>query len=284
MNESASMLDAPPSAPCAKTGADEQYGAKPLAATPWILRGRIHPQPRLRMYCFSYGGGGASAFAGWPRHLDVRIELCPLQLPGRENRRAEAPLVRLDGVYRFFETVARRDDRTPFVFFGFCMGARIALALARHLRRLDLPLPKALFVAAAREPSCMPRKAIPTYRLDDEALLQFAARFADIPPFISKRPQLARRMLALLRADIELSETIEFPPEAPFAFPLTVFGGRQDDVVRLEHLMPWKDHSTGPFTLQLLDGPHMFLERQCEAIHTQMGAQLAPLLDETAMS
>jgi surfactin synthase thioesterase subunit len=280
MNESASMPDMPPSDGCASDEDQAQW----LASTPWILRRRSHAQPSLRIYCFSYGGGGASAFAAWPRYLDPRIELCPVQLPGRENRRTEAPLVRLDAVYRFFEALARRDDRTPFVFFGYCMGGRIALALARHLRRERLPLPEALFIAAAREPSCMPRKAIPTYRLDDDALLQFASRFADIPAFILKRPQLARRMLALLRADIELSETIEFAPQAPFAFPLTIFGGRQDDVVRIEHLMPWKDHSTGPFTLQMLDGPHMFLERQCEAIHAQMGAQLAPLLGARAIA
>lgn len=252
--------------------------AKPLAPTPWIFRSRAHPAPHLRLYCFSYGGGGASAFAAWFKRLDPRIELCPLQLPGRENRRSERPLVRVDEVYRLFEGLAERSDQRPFAFFGYCMGGRLALAVARHLRRKQLPLPSAMFIAATREPGFMPRKEIPTYRLNDEDLLRFAGRFVDLPASILKQPHLSRRMLGLLRADLELSETIEFPDEAPFTFPLTIFGGRQDTVVRIEHLVPWKEHTSGPFTLQLLDGQHMFLDSQCNAIHTQIGPQLARLL------
>jgi len=251
----------------------------PLEHDAWLLRSGAHPQPSLRLYCFSYACGGASAFEAWSERLDPRIEVCRLQLPGRETRRTEQPLVRLDLVYRLFEEIARRGNTTPFAFFGYCMGGRIAIAVARHLRRKQLALPSAMFVAAAREPGQIRHKDIPKYELSDDDMLRYAAKFCDIPSHVFNDPHRLRRLLTLMRADIELSDTIEFAQEAPFSFPLTVFGGREDAAVRAEHLLPWMDHSTGPFTLQLLDGPHMFIDTQCDAILAQVRAQLAPWLE-----
>jgi surfactin synthase thioesterase subunit len=47
---------------------------------------------RLRLFCFPYTGGGASACRNWQAGLSSAVEVRALQLPGRENRIAEAPL------------------------------------------------------------------------------------------------------------------------------------------------------------------------------------------------
>ena len=244
----------------------------------WLLRSCPVSPPRMRLYCFGYACGGASAFETWSDRLDSRIEVCRLQLPGRENRRDEPPVVRLDAVYRVFEQISQQGDPLPFAFFGYCMGGRIALAVARHLRRQQLPLPSALFIAATREPGCMWPMEPPTYEFDDAGLLRFAEPFGGIPACVLDDPRRLSRFLALLRADIELNETIDFTPEAPFACPLTIFGGREDEAVRPEHLTPWVDHSNGPFTLQLLAGAHMFLHTQSDPMLAQVNAQLTALM------
>jgi medium-chain acyl-[acyl-carrier-protein] hydrolase len=244
----------------------------------WMLRSPTPSPPRMRLYCFGYACGGASAFETWPDRLDSRIEVCRLQLPGRENRRDEPPLLRLDALYRVFERISEQNDALPFAFFGYCMGGRIALAVARHLRRQQLALPSALFIAATREPGCMWPTEPPTYEFDDAGLLRFAAPFGGIPSCVLDDPRRLRRFLALLRADIELNETIDFAPEPPFACPLTLFSGRDDEAVRPEHLTPWKDHTSGPLTLQLLAGAHMFLHKQSDAILAQINTQMAAMM------
>jgi surfactin synthase thioesterase subunit len=88
----------------------------------------------------------------------------------------------------------------------------------------------------------------------------------------------------LFRADIELSETIPFPEEPPFDCPLAVFGGRQDTAVRLEHLTPWSTHTTGPFTLQWLEGGHLFIDAQRDALLRQIAVQLAPFIGAVTTS
>src|SRR3712207_7744395 len=44
------------------------------------------PGARLRLFMIPHAGGGASAFRGWAELFPDEVEVCPVQLPGRENR------------------------------------------------------------------------------------------------------------------------------------------------------------------------------------------------------
>ena len=45
-----------------------------------------------KLICLPYAGGGASTFVKWQAAFGSRLEVLPVQLPGRENRVAE-PLI-----------------------------------------------------------------------------------------------------------------------------------------------------------------------------------------------
>src|SRR5688500_15270285 len=64
----------------------------------WLLMHRPRREARVRLLCLPYAGGGASAFRHWPDALTSSIEVCPVQLPGRENRFVEAPFTRAEAV------------------------------------------------------------------------------------------------------------------------------------------------------------------------------------------
>jgi surfactin synthase thioesterase subunit len=55
-------------------------------------------QPEMRLFCFHNAGGSASFFTSWATALPTEIEVCAVQLPGREDRRGEAPLERIEEV------------------------------------------------------------------------------------------------------------------------------------------------------------------------------------------
>ncbi|WP_051247654.1 AMP-binding protein [Inquilinus limosus] len=248
-----------------------------LPETPWLLRRAPHPGPALRLFCFPYGGGSASAYARWFRHFGEDVEVCPILLPGWESRLTEEPIRRIAPLLELFEDLAPKQAGIPFAFFGFCLGAHLAYAVARHLRRKGLPGPASLIVAAKHAPSRRPRPAVPTHRLDDQAFLDFSLRLMQLPSAILDKPDALRRTLHLLRASAEVDETMAFAEGPPLDCPITVIGGREDWWVPIEDLVPWIEASTGPFTLQMVDGPHNFFYQQQDAILAQVTHQLALL-------
>jgi surfactin synthase thioesterase subunit len=51
----------------------------------------------MRLFSFPYAGGGATAFHSWRSFLDLNgVDLCCVQLPGRETRFRETPITTMD--------------------------------------------------------------------------------------------------------------------------------------------------------------------------------------------
>ena len=112
----------------------------------WIKRSSQDPQSCFRLFCFPYAGGGASFFRTWRERLGPDIEVCAIQLPGREDRLAETHFVRLSTlIYELAEVLYPYLD-FPFAFFGHSLGSLISFELTRWLRRHKAPCPMQLFV------------------------------------------------------------------------------------------------------------------------------------------
>ncbi|HEY4595173.1 MAG TPA: alpha/beta fold hydrolase, partial [Thermoanaerobaculia bacterium] len=84
------------------------------------------------MFCFPYAGGGASTYRGWGASLSSDLEVCPVQLPGRESRLREPALTSTESMVPAIADALAPYLNLPFVLFGHSMGAAIAFALARE--------------------------------------------------------------------------------------------------------------------------------------------------------
>jgi surfactin synthase thioesterase subunit len=241
----------------------------------WIVRYRQNAQARLRLFCFSYAGGGAAVFRSWPDALPPEVEVCAIQLPGRENRIGEAPYTRIaplvddlaDALYPYL-------DR-PFAFFGHSMGALISFELARRLRRTHERHPIGLYLAAYRAPQ-LPNPNIRIYHLPSE-VFKAVLRAEGIPEMILQNEELMQAMLPTLRADFELCDTYEYCEEPPLACPFSIFGGLEDVRISSADLEGWPIHSSGPCNLSMLPGSHFFL-------HSAQDRLLATISQSLAMS
>src|SRR5215213_9001369 len=118
----------------------------------WLAYVSPRPRASVRLFCFPYAGGGASVFRGWAEGLPEAVEVCPVQLPGRETRFLEPAYTRLPAlVEALAESLTPHLDR-PFVFFGHSLGALVAFELARRLRRDGGPGPDRLFASGCGAP------------------------------------------------------------------------------------------------------------------------------------
>ena len=101
----------------------------------WFPSLRSRREALVRLFCFPYAGGGASVYRGWASDLPDFVEVCPVQLPGREGRFREPAFTRLGPLVEALTESLRPCLDRPFAFFGHSLGALVAFELSRRLRR-----------------------------------------------------------------------------------------------------------------------------------------------------
>ncbi len=188
------------------------------------------PDERPRLFCFPHAGAGALVYRDW---AVPGFAICAAQLPGREDRAAETPFVRMEDLIAELMGAIRPLVQGEFVLFGHSMGAGIAFELARALRRAKAPLPRALVLSGARAPQ---------YRLHRT------------PPVELSDAELAKRVhasgIALLRADLKLYNDYTYTEEAPLPIPIFAYGSEGEPVDE------WRVQTSASFKSRTFPGGH----------------------------
>lgn len=227
----------------------------------WVYRPEPSDSRRIRLFCFPCAGSGAAVYRLWPEEMPDEVEVCRIQLPGRESRLRERPFERLDRLVETLFDVARPYFDLPFAFFGHSMGAQIAFELARKCRRQLSAEPVHLFVAGSRAPGLSNEPHI--HRLpEDEFIQAMRSRYGGVPDAVTQNRELLDLVLPLLRADLAVLESHEYVPEQPLDCPISVFGGLDDAWVSCDHLTAWAQHTRGAHTLKMYSGDHFFVGSQ----------------------
>jgi medium-chain acyl-[acyl-carrier-protein] hydrolase len=237
------------------------------------------PQVKLRLFCFPFGGAGASFYRDWQPALPKSIEVCPVQPPGREERLSEKPFTNLAPLVAELGEILRPYLDRPFAFFGHSMGALISFELARYLRRLNQLMPAYLLISGRPAPQ-IPQTDPPTFDLPDPEFIEELRQIQGTPESVLQNLELMALFLPLLRADFELCQTYHYNHELPLDCPFFVFGGLADSDISQESLVSWRTQTTRPIQLQMFPGDHFFILNAQQSVLHIISQQLSQLITE----
>lgn len=249
---------------------------KTALASAWVVNPVPRPGASWRLFCFPYAGGSASLYNAWSPYLPPTVDVCAIQLPGRENRLFEPPLADLPALVETLAQVLSPYLTMPCAFFGHSMGALIGFELARYLWAREHFVPARLFVSAHRAPQ-LPGRRPALHTLPDADLLLELQRFQGASMAVFEEEELMELMLPAVRADFTLCETYGYTEGPPLVCPISVFGGRSDRDISYTDLAGWREQTSKGFTLRVLPGDHFFLHGQRAAVLQSICADLAYL-------
>ncbi|MEV0407203.1 alpha/beta fold hydrolase [Actinoallomurus sp. NPDC050550] len=245
--------------------AEPAVGARAVPSAIGLVRPRPRPGAAVRLLCFPHAGGGAAAYADWPDGLGPDIEVCAVQLPGREARIGLSPFQNVEELVAALEASVGAELDRPFALFGHSMGALAAFEFARRLREGGRPMPVHLFVSARPAPHLPPPRS-GAHLLSDDRLLERVRELGGTPPEVLADARLMRLVLPVLRADFAVNDGYLHRPGQPLDCPVSALGGRADAEISPAALAGWRTHTTGSFRMRLFEGGHFYLRDEPEAV------------------
>lgn len=228
----------------------------------WLLTAQPRPDALAHLFCLPHAGAAASVYRAWPEHLDARVQVHGVQLPGRENRFAETPHVDPVAVA---DAISAAADR-PYALFGHSMGARLAFEVTRHLRAAGAPLPLVLLVSASFPPHLHESGPLAGISYADDATM--LAQLVDsgaLPAEVAVDPDLRELFAPMIRGDFRWLDTYEFRPQPPLPVPIVALAATDDPLLPAEIMDGWRQHTGADFALHTFAGGHFYLHERPQA-------------------
>lgn len=248
----------------------------PSAVGPnWIVPFGNGAASKLRLFCFPHTGAGASMYAAWARLLPATVQVCGVQLPGRENRLDEPLMTDVTLLIdRLTAGILPYLDR-PFAFFGHSLGAVLAYEATLRLQASGGPRPERLFVSARLPPGVASPEPLLSEVPDPVFLSEMKRRYSTNAGGFWENRELVELFLPILRADMKLAESNRFTVDGRIECPMAAFGGTADRLSP-DQLKLWQRHACGDFQLKLFPGGHDYVSNSPGPLVAALGEILLP--------
>ncbi|GHH47272.1 surfactin synthase thioesterase subunit [Streptomyces umbrinus] len=239
-----------------------------MTTTEYLARAP-RPHAPVRLLCFPFAGGGASAYARWQRELDARgasVDVLPVRLPGREGRYGEPRFTELAPLVQELDEELDEVLVSPHLLYGHSMGALIAYALIERRQMRGAPLPRAALLAAYRAPHLPPPRlgtdtgagADGSCAASDSGLARALGALGGLPEALLGHPEWLRALLPVVRDDLALCASAG-TAGGPLRVPLHLFAGADDSLVRTSEVTAWRRYAARGCEVRVLPGGHFFL-------------------------
>lgn len=244
----------------------------------WFGESTRDSRARVTLFCLPYSGGGASIYGKWKELFPPEVEICPVHLPGREERIDESLEISPEVIAN---VLVKRMD-LPFAVYGHSMGARLGFEVLRSLQRIGAPHPVRFYAAACSPPDVSDTLAASAL-LPDEELIDTLERRIDTPRELRDLPALRQLLLPVIRHDLMWCLRYKFEVGEVLQTSVLAIAGREDREATPEKMAGWSRHTANCKVL-LMPGGHFFLRTASRRLTTLLSIDLLGALTEPDLS
>lgn len=234
--------------------------------------GRPSTQRPRRLFCLPPAGAGASLYYPWLDSAPADIEICPLSLPGREDRMREPLASSITTLADQLAADLQPALDRPYAIFGYSMGAMIGYELALRFKILGLPQPDCFITLAARAPGAFIQREPPLHQLNSAAFRNMLADVGGTPREILDNEAAMAIFEPILRNDFRISESWQRTSALPLDCPLLAIHCQQDQLLTEEEVSAWQHCTRAIFRMDTLEEKHMVRRETLLAIPQRIQA------------
>lgn len=243
-------------------------------STRWVrtLR-KASKEPRIRLICLPYAGGGTGLFRTWSEGIGDNIELVSVVLPGRGSRISEPSYDAWEPLLSDAFAALSPYLSEPHAFYGHSFGGRVAYELAQMAKTEHDGLTRHLFISGCRYPGS-PQSRPYLHQLPEEDFLAALRNTYGVPRELVDDEMMMKRMLPALRSDIKLAELWDDWNAERLRVPITAIYGRDDLIDNWMSMRSWFAYSEVGCELIEIPGGHFLTDMNSRQLLQIIDARL----------
>ena len=211
----------------------------------------------VRLFCLPFAGGSYYSYFPLEKHMDSRVRLTPIDLPGHGRRMREPLLGDLNDMCADLYDQIRDQLNTPYALLGHSMGATLGYLLAQKIMDRGAPRPVHLF-ASGRQGPPVPSRQQDIHLLPEPDFIAHLQLYGGIQDAVLRDRELLDLFEPILRADFKALGNYTYREEPPLAVPITVFLGTSDTTTH-EEALTWQAVTRTPMRMHRFPGHHFFI-------------------------
>jgi len=207
--------------------------------------------------CLPFAGSGASFFVPW-QNLTDKVDIHPVQLPGREKRFMDSPFTdcheAANGILEELQHSLSKERE--LIVFGHSLGAVLAFETAKRLEQSGFNVCR-LIVSGSPDPWNQRSTRASDLECDDEFVEQ-VIKFSEFTHPALEDEMMKELLIPVLRADVTMHENYTPKSDLPAEFPIAALRGKQDLLVSDEQIRLWSKATKSEFQQKEFSGSHMY--------------------------
>lgn len=231
----------------------------------YIWKRNFVTKPLHKLICIPYAGSGASSFGRWQKVIGDKVEILPIQLPGRENRMDELVNTNFNVVVNeISNAVLPLIENCNFSIFGHSLGGILTYEVAKHLISKHGLYPSWCFISGSYIYQEHEKKYLS--QLDDESFIEEIKNIGGVDESILSIANMKEYFLNVVKNDFKLLEDHQLIGEKQIPVPFRTYFGTKDKLISPEQVTSWKQYTSEHYSTKQFEGNHFFLTEYVDEI------------------